>query len=320
MKNFTLIGAAGYIAPRHFKAIKETNNILLAALDKFDSVGVIDSFFPKADFFTEFERFDRHIDKLKSKGIRVDYVSVCSPNYLHDSHIRFALRQGADAICEKPIVLNPWNLESLMALEKETGGNVNTILQLRLHPSVQALKKKVKESDKNKIFDVNLTYITSRGNWYYASWKGDISKSGGIATNIGVHFYDMLAWIFGDVKSNIVHVQTHDRAAGYIEFEKARVRWFLSINEKTLPEDTKMAGSKTYRAITIENEAFEFSDGFNDLHTASYKEILEGNGFSLSENLRAINIVHDIRNAKPVGLKGEYHPFAKLDIDSHPFT
>ena len=320
MKNFTLIGAAGYIAPRHFKAIKETNNILLAALDKFDSVGVIDSFFPKADFFTEFERFDRHIDKLKSKGIRVDYVSVCSPNYLHDSHIRFALRQGADAICEKPIVLNPWNLESLMALEKETGGNVNTILQLRLHPSVQALKKKVKESDKNKIFDVNLTYITSRGNWYYASWKGDISKSGGIATNIGVHFYDMLAWIFGDVKSNIVHVQTHDRAAGYIEFEKARVRWFLSINEKTLPEDTKMVGSKTYRAITIENEAFEFSDGFNDLHTASYKEILEGNGFSLSENLRAINIVHDIRNAKPVGLKGEYHPFAKLDIDSHPFT
>jgi UDP-N-acetyl-2-amino-2-deoxyglucuronate dehydrogenase len=227
MKKFALIGASGYIAPRHFKAIKGTGNTMLAAYDPFDSVGVIDSYFPKADFFTEFERFDRHLDKLKRSGENIDYVSVCSPNYLHDSHIRFGLKTGANVISEKPLVLNPWNFEGLLNLEKETGNNVFNILQLRLHDSIIALKKRVDEAPKDNIFDFDLTYITSRGKWYYTSWKGDIQKSGGIATNIGVYFFDMLSWVFGDVKKNVVHVHTHDRAAGYFEFERARVRCIL---------------------------------------------------------------------------------------------
>src|ERR1043165_564924 len=234
VKNFALIGASGYIAPRHLKAIKDTGNQLLAAYDPFDSVGIMDSYFPNADFFVEFERFDRHIDKLNRRSTKLDYVSVCSPNYLHDSHIRFGLRNGADVICEKPLVLNPWNAESLIDLEKETGKRINNILQLRLHPNIIALKKKVEESPKDKIFEFDLTYITSRGNWYFTSWKGDTSKSGGIATNIGIHFFDMLSWIFGETKSNVVHVHTHDRAAGYLEFTRAKVRWFLSINANTL--------------------------------------------------------------------------------------
>ncbi len=319
MKNFALIGAAGFIAPRHLKAIKETGNTLVAALDKFDSVGIMDSYFPEADFFTEFERFDRHVEKLKRSGTKIDFVSICTPNYLHDSHIRFGLRHNADVICEKPIVLNPWNLDSLEEIEKETGKNVYNILQLRLHPSVIELKNKVQNSDPKKIFDIDLAYITSRGHWYYTSWKGNINKSGGIATNIGVHFFDMLSWIFGEVKSNKVHLHTHDRAAGFLEFEKARVRWFLSINSATLPQEARNIGMNTYRAITIENEIFEFSGGFTDLHTKSYEHILTGNGFRMNDARTAINIVHDIRQGIPLGLIGDYHPLCKLPLQKHPF-
>lgn len=320
MKNFALIGASGYIAPRHLKAIKDTNNNLLAALDRFDSVGIMDSYFPDADFFVETERFDRHIEKLKyDRGVHLDYVSICTPNYLHDAHIRMALRRGADAICEKPLVLNPWNLDALQKMEKESEQKVYNILQLRVHQSIINLKKKIDAAPKNKIFDVDLTYLTSRGNWYYTSWKGDHSKSGGIATNIGVHFYDMLAWIFGDVKENIVHVQTYDRASGYLEFERARVRWFLSINYDVLPEEVKAKGQRTYRSITIEGEELEFSGGFTDLHTRVYEGILDGNGYGLDDARQAIEIVHNIRNSNPVGLKGEYHPFAKKELSRHPF-
>lgn len=320
MKNFALIGAAGYIAPRHMKAIKETGNNLCAAFDTFDSVGVIDSFFPKADFFVEYERFDRHLDKIQRQGTKLDYVSICSPNYLHDSHIRFGLRQGADVICEKPLVLNPWNIDALEDLQKETGNKVYNILQLRLHPSIIALKKQVEEAPKDKIFDLDLAYLTSRGNWYYTSWKGDISKSGGIATNIGVHFYDMLQWVFGPIKKNVVHVHTHDRAAGYFEFERARVRWFLSINADTLPAEVKAKGLTTYRSITMEGKEIEFSGGFTDLHTMSYQDVLSGGGFEVGEARTAIQIVHDIRHAEPVGLVGDYHPFAKLAMSKHPFS
>jgi UDP-N-acetyl-2-amino-2-deoxyglucuronate dehydrogenase len=308
MKNFGLIGAAGYIAPRHLKAIKETNNNLIAALDKFDSVGVMDSYFPNADFFVEFERFDRHIEKLKRNGIHLDYVSICTPNYLHDSHIRMALRRGADAICEKPLVLNPWNLEALKDIEKESGRRINTILQLRLHPSIIALKKKIDNSNSNKKYDVDLTYITSRGKWYDISWKGDESKSGGIATNIGVHFYDMLSWIFGDIQENNVHLREKDKASGFLEFKKARVRWFLSIDENSLPLEVKMKSQRTYRSITVDNEEIEFSAGFTDLHNRSYAEILKGNGFDLFDSEQSIKIVHDIRNSVIV-LNGEKHPF-----------
>jgi len=320
MKNFALIGASGYIAPRHLKAIKETNNNLLAALDSFDSVGIMDSYFPDADFFVEVERFDRHIEKLKyEKKIELDYMSICTPNYLHDAHIRMALRRGADAICEKPLVLNPWNLDALQKMEKESGQRVWNILQLRLHQSIIDLKKKVNAAPKDKIFDVDLTYLTSRGNWYYTSWKGDNQKSGGIATNIGVHFYDMLSWIFGKIKENIVHVQTYDRASGYLEFERARVRWFLSINYDVLPDEIKAIGQRTYRSITIEGEELEFSGGFTDLHTRVYEGVLEGKGYGLEDARQAIEIVHNIRNAKAIGLKGEYHPYAKKELSKHPF-
>ncbi|HRN93777.1 MAG: Gfo/Idh/MocA family oxidoreductase [Chitinophagales bacterium] len=317
--NFALIGIAGYIAPRHMKAIKDTNNNLVAAVDRFDSVGIIDSYFPEADFFTEFERFDRHVDKLKRKGNPVNYVSICSPNYLHDSHIRFGLKNNADVICEKPLVLNPWNIDSLAEFEKETGKKVYNILQLRLHPSIIALKEKVANTQRDTKYDLDLTYITSRGNWYYTSWKGDSSKSGGIATNIGVHFYDMLGFIFGKVEKNIVHLHTHDRAAGFLEFEKARVRWFLSINSETVPEELRAKGKKTYRSILLEGEEIEFSDGFTELHTESYKHILAGNGFGLDQARSSIQIVHDIRTQQPIGLKGDYHPFAKLPLAKHPF-
>lgn len=312
MKNFALIGAAGYIAPRHMKAIKDTGHNLEAALDKFDSVGIIDSFFPDADFFTEPERFDRHLDKLRRSGNnKIDYVSICSPNYLHDAHIRLALRNNAHAICEKPLVLNPWNVEALGEIEKETGKNIYTVLQLRMHPSIIALKEKVAKAPKDKIFDIDLSYITSRGNWYFISWKGESQKSGGIATNIGVHFYDMLTWIFGDVKENIVHLSEPHTAAGYLQLERARVRWFLSLEPKNIPSEVLDSGQRTYRSITVEGEEIEFSSGFNDLHTKSYEEILKGNGFGLKDARKSIETVYTIRNAQPVGLKGEVHPLAK---------
>lgn len=312
MKNFGLIGAAGYIAPRHMKAIKDTNNNLLAAFDKADSVGIIDSYFPNADFFVEFERFDRHIEKLKyEKDTYLDYVSICSPNYLHDAHIRFALRSGADAICEKPLVLNPWNVDKLGKVEEKTGKKIYNILQLRVHPSIIKLRKKVAENKRNEKFEVDLTYLTSRGHWYYTSWKGDLIKSGGIATNIGVHFYDMLSWIFGEVQENVVHIHDRDHASGYLEFENARVRWFLSISFKYLPDSIKEKGQTTFRSITIDGEELEFSGGFTDLHTMVYQDILDGKGYGLEAARTAIEIVHDIRNTEPIGLKGEYHPLLR---------
>ena len=311
MKNFALIGAAGYIAPRHLKAIQDTNNNLIAALDRFDSVGIMDRYFPNADFFVEFERFDRHIEKLKrEQKVHLDYVSICTPNYLHDSHIRMALRRGADAICEKPLVLNPWNVDALAAIEKETGNKINSILQLRLHPSIIALKEQIAQGPADKIYDVDLTYITSRGNWYDISWKGDQSKSGGIATNIGVHFYDMLSWIFGDVITNMVHLREKDKSAGYLEFKQARVRWYLSIDENSLPKQVREKGQRTYRSITVNDQEIEFSGGFTELHTRSYEEILKGAGFGLNEAKQSIEIVHDIRNNGLV-TSGEKHPFLK---------
>lgn len=318
-KNFALIGASGYIAPRHMEAIKHTGNELVAALDNSDSVGIIDRYFPQAAFFTEYERFDRHLEKLKRKGIQLDYISICSPNYLHDAHIRFALRHGADVICEKPIVLNPWNIDALQEIENETGNKINTILQLRLHKSVIALKDKIDKSPQ-KIFDIDLSYITSRGTWYYASWKGDIHKSGGIATNIGVHFFDMLYWIFGEILENEVHVHTHDRAAGFMRFERARVKWFLSINQDTLPAEVKAAGKRTYRSILLDGEEFEFSEGFTELHNRSYEHILAGHGFPLEETRKSIEMVHGIRNTQPVGVNENSHGLAKLPLTSHPFN
>ncbi len=311
MKNFALIGAAGFVAPRHLRAIKDTGNTLIAAVDKHDNVGILDSYFPDAAFFTEFERFDRHLEKKRRDGQSVEYVSICSPNYLHDAHIRFALRQHANAICEKPLVLNPWNLVALEEIEKETGKKIYNVLQLRLHPSIQKLREEVMKGPKDKIYDVDLTYITSRGHWYYHSWKGDASKSGGIATNIGVHFFDMLAWIFGDVKLNVVHRTQPDMSAGFLQFERARVRWFLSINYDHLPAEIKRSAGRTYRSIRIETNEIEFSGGFTDLHTLTYQKILEGDGFTLNDAKKSIEIVHSIRNQQPSSTTTDSHPFVK---------
>jgi UDP-N-acetyl-2-amino-2-deoxyglucuronate dehydrogenase len=309
-KNFALVGVAGYIAPRHVKAIKDTNNDLIATLDPFDSVGYLDNYFPNADYFYEFERFERHVDKLSRTDKKIEYVSICSPNYLHDSHIRFALRHKAHAICEKPLVLNPWNIDALAEIEKETGKRIFNILQLRLHPSIISLKEKIEKGPKEKIYDIDLAYITSRGRWYDFSWKGNIQKSGGVATNIGVHFFDMLTWIFGDVKENIVHVYEEQRAAGYLQLEKARVRWFLSIDYNSLPNDIKEKGQRTYRSITVEGEEIEFSSGFTDLHTLSYQKILKDEGFGLSEAKKSIQTVYNIRNSKLNPNMGDTHPLA----------
>ena len=293
MASFALIGAAGYVAPRHLKAIKAVGGNLNVAFDPADSVGVLDSFFPEANFFVEFERFDRHIDKLRRRGQKIDYVSICSPNYLHDAHCRFALRSDADAICEKPLVLNPWNIDGLAEIEQESGRQISTILQLRLHPAIQELKTQIDASPKNE-FAVDLTYITSRGRWYHTSWKGDEAKSGGVATNIGVHFFDMLAHVFGPVQRNIVHVREPSRAAGYLECGRAKIRWFLSVDAADLPEHVR-ATKTTYRSITLDGEEVEFSDGFTDLHTVSYQEILAGRGFGLDEVRSSIEIVSSFR-------------------------
>jgi len=310
MKNFALIGAAGYIAPRHMKAISVTENVLVAALDKNDSVGIIDSYFPDADFFTEFERFDRHVDKQRrmQSAHQVDYVSICSPNYLHDSHIRFALRSGADAICEKPLVLNPWNIDALLEIERESGQSVNTILQLRLHSAIIALRESVQKEERQTKHDVDLTYVTSRGHWYMQSWKGDVNKSGGIATNIGIHFFDMLHFIFGDLQDNVLHLSSPTKAGGFLEYERARVRWFLSVDIEDVPEKQRLAGERTYRSITVDGDELEFSGGFADLHVLSYQAILDGKGFGLEENRTAVETVADIRNATPVENADELHP------------
>ncbi|MCB0487344.1 MAG: Gfo/Idh/MocA family oxidoreductase [Cyclobacteriaceae bacterium] len=296
MKNFALIGTAGYIAPRHMQAIKAVGGNLVAALDKHDSVGILDSYFPDCDFFTEFERFDRHLDKLKRKGVTIDYVSICSPNYLHDSHIRFALRHGADAICEKPLVLNPWNIDALAEIEKETGRRIYTILQLRLHPSIIALREKIRNGPNDKVYDVELTYITSRGSWYHHSWKGDVSKSGGIATNIGIHFFDMLIWVFGEVKENGVDQLDLSRASGHLTLKHARVAWSLSINFEDIPDELRREGKKTFRALKLDGEEIEFSEGFGDLHSLSYKDIMEGKGFMLEQARPSIEVVNFIRS------------------------
>jgi len=311
MIRFGLIGAAGFVAPRHMKAIKEVGADLVAAVDKHDCVGVMDSYFPDASFFTEFERFDRHVDKLKRKGEGLDYVSVCTPNYLHDAHIRFGLRSGADVICEKPLVLNPWNIDGLVEIEKETGKRVFNILQLRHHPAIIGLRDKVAKENHGKKYEVDLAYFTSRGIWYMQSWKGELEKSGGIATNIGVHFYDMLTWVFGDVQQSVVHLHEKDCAAGYMELEKARVRWFLSINYDKIPEEVKAQGKRTFRSITMNGEEIEFSEGFTDLHTVSYRSVLDGRGFGLEEARKSIELVHGIRNAEVKGLVGDYHPLAR---------
>lgn len=295
--NFTLIGVAGYIAPRHLKAIKDTNNNLIAALDPHDSVGILDQFSFKVRFFTEFERFDRHAEKLRRLAFeeRIHYVSICSPNFLHDAHIRFALRIGAHAICEKPLVLNPWNIDALQLNENESEKKVFTILQLRVHPAILALKEKLKGHQDKKVID--LCYITSRGNWYFTSWKGQLEKSGGIASNIGIHFFDMLIWLFGAVVKNEVHLRQPDKMAGYFELERAHVKWFLSIDNQDLPQKIREKNQTTFRQLTINNEEIEFSDGFADLHTIVYQEILKGNGFGLADAKPSIELVHNIRNA-----------------------
>lgn len=298
MKNFVLIGAAGYIAPRHMKAIKETGNNLIAAYDPYDGIGIMDSYFPQASFFTEFERFDRHLEKLKRAGTSIDYVSICSPNYLHDAHIRYGLRIGADVICEKPIVLNPWNIDALMELETEYPNKVHTILQLRHHEAILELKNKIESGPKDKIYDIDLTYITSRGNWYYTSWKGDEDKSGGIASNIGIHFFDMLQWIFGPMSDFSLLTKTNDTNAGKTLFKQAKVNWYLSINAENLPESAKEKGLPTFRTLSIEGQEIEFSKGFTDLHTLSYQKILEGKGYGLLDAKDSIEIVSKIRNIK----------------------
>jgi len=313
MKRFAMLGAAGYIAPRHMRAIRDTGNDLVAAMDVNDSVGVIDSFFPDAHFFREFERFDRHIDKLRrdrEAQSAVDFIAICSPNYLHDAHMRFALRSGADAICEKPLVLNPWNIDGLLEIERDTGRQINTILQLRLHPAIIAMREKILAAGNSRKCEVDLSYVTSRGRWYLQSWKGDTSKSGGIATNIGVHFFDMLHFLFGNLQDNKVHVHEPTRAGGYLEYERARVRWYMSLDVNDVPADLRAAGQRTFRSITIDGEEIEFSEGFTDLHTRSYEEILAGRGFRLEENRTAIETVAAIRSAEVSQAGGELHPLS----------
>ncbi len=309
-KSFALIGAAGYVAPRHMKAIKAIGGDLKVAFDPNDSVGVLDNYFPDASFFVEFERFDRHIDKLRRRGEAVDYVSICSPNYLHDAHCRFALRSGANAICEKPLVLNPWNIDGLAEIEKETGRRISTILQLRLHPAIQALKAKVAGAKRHDVA-IDLTYITSRGRWYHTSWKGDDSKSGGIATNIGVHFFDMLTYVFGPAQRNVVHLRSPERAAGYLECAGASVRWFLSVDRNDLPASTDKT---TFRSVRMNGEEIEFSDGFTDLHTRSYEEIVASRGFSLDEVRPSVEIVSNFRTRSVEPNVGEQHPFVRRHL------
>jgi len=297
MKRFALIGASGYIAPRHINAIKETNNELVCTLDPYDGIGIMDSYFPQADFFLEPEQFEKHIDTLRRKSdSKIDYISICSPNYLHEAHIRMALRNGANAICEKPLVLHPRQLDALAEIEKETGGKVYTILQLRLHPAIQELRTKVLQAMPGKVYDVDLTYITSRGKWYFVSWKGDANKSGGIAANIGIHFFDMLGWIFGDYKGGSLTLDQPEKAAGKLHFEKANVNWFLSVDENDLPADVAASKKRTYRKISIEGTELEFSEGFTNLHTESYRNILSGEGFGLEDARKSIEIVSGLRN------------------------
>ncbi len=306
MKKFAITGVAGYIAPRHLQAIKDTNSSLIAALDPHDSVGIMDKYFPNAAYFTEFERFDRHLEKLKRQSEGIDYLSICSPNFLHDAHIRLALRLNADAICEKPLVLKPWNLDALQELEIETGRKVYNVLQLRVHPALIKLREEIQNKKSNTKHKVVLSYITSRGVWYKHSWKGDNEKSGGVATNIGVHFFDMLIWLFGKVQKQELHLSEDQKMSGFIELENAVVNWYLSIDSADLPKDVK---ASTYRSITVDGNEIEFTDGFTDLHTTIYKEVLNGNGFGLEDARPSIELVNQIRNSKVQLNKELQHPF-----------
>lgn len=315
MNNFALTGIAGYIAPRHLKAIKDTGNNLIAAIDPHDSVGILDQFFPETSFFTEFERFDRHLEKLRreSPENKLDYLSICSPNHLHDAHIRLGLRLGADVICEKPLVLNPWNLDILENLQDEFKQKIYTVLQLRVHHALVELKNKIDNEKSNSKKEVILTYITSRGNWYNFSWKGDVRKSGGVATNIGIHFFDLLMWFFGKPVHSEVHINQDDKMGGFIELPNANVKWFLSIDGKDLPKSALDANQRTYRSILIDNEEVEFTQGFTDLHTAIYKNVLDGDGFGIEHARPSIELVHNIRNAKvlEIGDVDKKHPLIK---------
>lgn len=311
MKNFAMTGIAGYIAPRHLTAIKDTGNVLLAAVDPHDSVGIIDRYFPEASFFTEIERFDRHLEKLRrgpANG-RIDYLSICSPNHLHDAHIRLALRVQANAICEKPIILNPWNLDALQQLEEESGKRVYTVLQLRVHPSLIELKKKIDASQLKSKHKVVLTYITSRGTWYNYSWKGNPEKSGGVVTNIGIHFFDLLIWLFGSSEYNEIHLSDSNKMSGFMELKNANVSWFLSIDKHDLPKVAKAQNKSTFRSIQIDDEEIEFTEGFTDLHTKVYSEVLCGNGFGIDEARPSIQTVYQIRNSKVVKDPVILHPF-----------
>ena len=312
MYNFAITGVAGYVAPRHLKAIKDTNNYLVAAVDPHDSVGILDRYFPNASFFTEFERFDRHLEKLRRTpgDKRVHFLSICSPNHLHDAHIRLALRIGANAICEKPLVINPWNLDALEELEAETNCRIYSVLQLRVHPTLIDLRKTIQDRYKDHSANVKLTYITSRGLWYNYSWKGNIEKSGGIAANIGIHFFDMLIWLFGGVKNNIVHLYEKDRAAGFLELDKADIQWFLSIDKADLPAGINI-DETTFRSIVVDGEEINFNSGFGDLHTRIYEETIAGNGFGIKEARPSIMLVHEIRKAKISKVSDSIHPFAR---------
>lgn len=314
MKNFAMIGVGGYIAPRHMQAISATGHRLVAALDRHDSVGILDRHFEDVRFFTEFERFDRHVTKLQraAREEHIDYVTICSPNYLHDAHIRFALRVGAAAICEKPLVINPWNLDHLMQLESETGGRVCTILQLRKHPAILALKERMESAAGGAKPEIELTYITSRGPWYFTSWKGSPEKSGGVATNIGIHFFDMLLWIFGARQAHEVHLDEPQRMAGYLELERARVRWFLSVAREDMPAEVRAAGQRTHRAILVNGEQVEFSEGFTDLHTEVYADILAGGGFGIEDARPSIELVHEIRTSAAVAPGERAHPILRF--------
>lgn len=310
MKKFALTGAAGYIAPRHLQAIKDTGNSLVAALDPHDSVGILDRYFPECSFFTEFERFDRHLERIRrdDRG-GIDYLTICTPNYLHDAHCRLALRMGANAICEKPLVVNPWQLDALQQLEEESDGKIFTILQLRVHPSLIALKEKIANNTSGKRYQVNLSYITSRGPWYLYSWKGDVSKSGGVAANIGIHFFDMLMWMFGKQTSSEVYLKDKTKMSGFMELENADVTWYLSIDKTDLPAEIVAKGQPTYRSITVDGEEIEFSGGFTDLHTRVYENTLEGNGFSTEMARPAIEVVHRISSAEISSNIRHGHPF-----------
>jgi len=318
-KRYALIGAAGFVAPRHFRAMKETGGQLVAALDVSDSVGILDSFFPECYFFTDMVRFDRFLVKCQQSNAAIDYLVVCTPNHMHDTHVRYGLRLGVDVICEKPVVLSPWNLKSLIESKNRGSNKVYNILQLRLHPSIVALKRKVEERSEGEVFDVYLTYLTSRGNWYYASWKGSTEKSGGIATNIGIHFFDMLIWIFGDVRENKVHLHTHDRAGGFLKLKRANVKWFLAIDHSLLPKDVISEKKRTHRMLEIDSEEYHFSEGFEDLHTTSYQEILSGSGFHIEEALPSIQLTHDIRNSQIVLNESNCHKLCLESPSNHPF-